>query len=129
MNEEERKEAIARWDSRTPLERLKSLTRQEQRAFIALFHGGRGSLQGSWRADTGEELAPSFGKAECERPDFDLWRFTLPGLRLTTYKEGPRVCALGMSPGSVVWDILIGITDDGIKACEGYFGEERNQRP
>lgn len=118
--EEERAEAVAKWDSRTPLERLESLARQEQRAFIALFHGGRGVLQGAWRADTDKELPPKFGKAECEWADFNLWRCKLPGLRLTTYEEGPRRCALGMSPGSVVWDITISITDDGHEAYEAY---------
>lgn len=127
MSEEERAEAVAKWDSRTPLERLESLTQQEQGAFIALFHGGRGSLQGSWRADTGKEVAPSFGKAECEWPDFSLWRSKLPGLRLTTYEEGPRQCALGVSPGSVVWDILISVTEDGREAYEAYC--DRGNRP
>jgi hypothetical protein len=123
MNEEEREGAIAKWDSRTPLERLESLTKKERRAFIALFYGGRGSLQGSWRADTEKEIAPSFGKAECEWVDFSLWRSKLPGLRLTTYEEGHRRCALGMSPGSVVWDISIGVTDDGLEAYEEYSKE------
>lgn len=123
MTDEERAEAAKAWDPRTPLERLQSLPREEQRAFVALFAGARGTLQGSWRADTGKEFAPSFGKAECKWVNFDLWRVKLPGLRLTTYEEGPRRVALGMTPGSVVWPIFIGVTDDGREARDAYYGE------
>lgn len=121
MSEEERAEREATWDSRTPLERLESLTRQEQSAFLALFAGARGTLQGAWRADTQTIVPITFGKAECGWVDFDFWRFKLPGLRLTTYEEGPRRCALGMAPGSVVWPIHIEATDDGRAARKAYW--------
>jgi hypothetical protein len=123
MTDEERETAAKAWDSRTPLERFMSLDDQEQSAFLALFAGARGTLQGAWRADLGKQVPVSFGKAECEWPDFDLWRFKLPGLQLTTYEEGPRRVALGMSPGSVVWPIYIGVTDDGREAREAYWGK------
>lgn len=122
MTERERLEQIrAKWDTRTPLERLNSLSQKEQTAFLAFFAGARRTLQGSWRADTGTAIRPSFGKAECEWVDFDLWRYKLPGLRLTTYEEGPRKVALGMSPGSVFWEIHIGATEDGREARESYW--------
>lgn len=121
MTDEERAEAAAKWDTRTPLERLNSLNQQEQTAFLAFFAGARGTLQGTWCADTGTAIRPSFGKAECEWADFDLWRYKLPGLRLTTYEEGARKVALGMSPGSVFWEIYIGATEDGMEARESYW--------
>lgn len=123
MDDEERAEAAKQWDARTPLERLQSLSHQEQTAFLALFAGARGTLQGSWRADTGKAFKPSFGKAECELVGFDLWQFKLPGLRLTTYEEGPRKVALGMAPGSVFWEIKISVTDDGWIARDAYWKE------
>jgi hypothetical protein len=121
VTDEDREAAAKMWDSRTPLERFRSLDRQEQSAFLALFAGARRTLQGAWRADTGKQVPISFGKAECGWPDFDLWRFKLPGLRLTTYEEGPRRAALGMSPGSVVWSIYIDVTDDGKEAREAFW--------
>jgi hypothetical protein len=121
-DEDDREAREQKWDSRSPLERLLSLTRQEQTAFLAFFCGGfRGNMQGAWRADTGKQIPISFGKAECEWPDFDLWRFKLPGLRLTTFEEGARRCALGMTAGSVVWPITIRVTEDGHEAREAYW--------
>lgn len=120
MGEEERAEAAKDWDPRTPLERLESLSSGEQSAFLALWAGARRKLQGSWTPERGLGL-PSFGKAECEWVNFDLWRYKLPGLRLTNYEEGRRRVALGMMPGSVVWDILISLTDDGIEAREAFW--------
>lgn len=116
------REAIVAWDARTPLERLMSLSRQEQGAFLALFAGGRTELQGFWRSDTEEEMMPSFGKAECEWVDFrKVWCGKLPGLRLIQIEEGPRKCALGSFPGSAVWPITITITEDGWSAREAYW--------
>lgn len=126
MTDEERDEATKRWDPRTPLERLESLPKDEQTAFLALFAGARSLLQGSWRADTGTAFKPSFGKAECEWVSPDLWRYRLPGLRLANYEEGPRRVALGMSPGSVVWDVHIHVTDEGREAREAYWAKWRN---
>lgn len=123
MDDGERRKREAKWDTRTPLDRLESLTKQELTAFLALFAGGRTTLQGAWRADTEQTTPISFGKAECEWPDFSLWTVKLPGLRLTNYEEGPRKCALGMSPGSVVWPIYITITDDGRKARDAYWAK------
>lgn len=125
MGENERAAAAKEWDSRTPLERFESLSQQEQSAFLALFAGGRRELQGSWRADTGKQIPISFGKAECEWVDFDFWRCKLPGLRLTTYEEGPRQVALGMSPGSVFWKIYISVTEDGELARAAYWDKWR----
>lgn len=127
LSDEERAEKAAKWDQRTPLERFQSLTSQEKTAFLALFAGARRTLQGAWSSD-GERLIPiSFGKAECEWVSFDLWRYKLPGLRLTTYSEGDRRVALGMAPGSVVWDIYIGVTDDGREAREAYWSGLKEQ--
>lgn len=110
------------WDPRTPLERLESLTKQEQTAFLALGAiGGSKILQGGWRGDTGEITPNFFGKAECEWPSFNLWRFKLPALRLTTYSETDRKCALGMSVGSVVWNCHIAYTADGERARDAYW--------
>ena len=123
MTEAERAEKAKVWDARTPLQRLKSLSTKEQNAFLALFAGGRCNLQGAYRADTGQTIPVSFGKAECEWVDFDLWRYKLPGLRLTNYSEGPRRVALGMAPGSVVWDITIEVTEDGWEARNAYWDQ------
>lgn len=116
----ERAERAKLWDPRSPLERLLSLSEQEQTAFLALWGGARGNLQGSWSSERGA-IPISFGKYECECVDFDLWRYKLPGLRLTNYEEGPRKVALGMAPGSVVWDVRIWPTDDGAAAREKYW--------
>jgi hypothetical protein len=126
MDEAERTEREKQWDSRTPLERLESLTEDEQGAFLALFSGGRCHLQGAWSSERGLSRI-SFGKAECDWADFDLWRYKLPGLRLTNYEEGPRKAALGMAPGSVVWSITIRVTDDGLEAREAYWAKWREE--
>jgi len=121
MECEERKIREAQWDDRTPLDRFLSLPMKERTAFLAFFAGARCNLQGSWQADKNLARTPSFGKAECEWVDFDFWRYKLPGLRLTTYAEGEPRCALGMVPGSVVWDITIGVTEDGWAARDAYL--------
>jgi hypothetical protein len=127
MTDEERAEKAKAWDARTPHERLMSLTQQERTAFLAFFAGARGNLQGAWSPEIG--LIPiKFGKAECEWPSFDLWRYKLPGLRLVNYEEGPRRVALGMSPGSVVWDVRIWPTDDGFEARETYWANIKAMR-
>lgn len=123
--EQERAEKVTLWDPRTPMERLQSLTHQELTAFLALFAGARGTLQGAWTSDGERLIRISFGKAECEWVSFDLWRYKLPGLRLTTYSEGERRAALGMAPGSVVWDIHIGVTDDGREAWNAYWSTHK----
>lgn len=127
MSDEERAEAAKQWDTRTPFERFESLSRDEKTAFLALFAGVRSRLQGRWSPSRGTSQ-PSFGKAECEWANFDLWRFKLPGLRLTTYEEGPRKVALGMEPGSVCWDIHISVTEDGWEARETYWANLRSKR-
>ena len=125
MTEDERAEKAKMWDSRTPLERLESLFEFEKTAFLAFFAGGRGNLQGAWSADSARMIPISFGKAECEWVSFDLWQYKLPGLRLTNYSEGERRVALGMAPGSVVWDINIIATNDGWDAKNAYWAQFR----
>jgi hypothetical protein len=120
MTDEER---AAIWDPRTPLQRLQSLTENEQSAFMALFAGARTTLQRAW-CGAAERLLPlSFGKYECECVSLDLWRYKLPGLRLTNYSEGERRAALGMALGSVVWDVYISVTPDGWAAREAYWAD------
>lgn len=124
MNEYERMEEAKKWDPRTPLERFDSLSPQEQSAFLAFFARSRCILQGSWSPDRGLSHV-SFGKAECEWVGLDFWRYKLPGLRLTNYQEGPRRPALGMTPGSVVWEIYIQPLDDGYAAREAFWARRQ----
>jgi hypothetical protein len=114
--------------SRTPLEKLKSLTRQEQTAFIALFAGARMPIQLMYReADMKLHHDPKFGKAECEWvPFFEFWRDKLPALGLATYEEGAPFPLPGAIAGHVGTRVNIIPTDEGIEAREAYWNERRS---
>lgn len=109
----------------TPLEKLNSLDEKEQDAFLAFFAGARGNLFGSRRGDTGEEMKPKFGKAECEWvSDWrDFWGRKLVELGFVTFKQTNHKPALGMVPGSTCWDIQIRVTDEGWQAREDYWAD------
>lgn len=104
------------------LEKLDSLSRKKQSAFLGLFAGAVLTAQVARQAD-GVEFGPSFGKYECE--DVADWRDfygrELPSLGLTTFHQTEPRPALGMMPGSVVWNVEIGITDEGLAAREEYW--------
>jgi hypothetical protein len=108
----------------TPLERLKSLNVQRQRAFLALFAGA--SAQWHTRSDT--DAMPMTGKAECEwvQPWRDFWQFELPGLGLITFDESEPQPAPGAIYDSST-TITIGITDEGRQAREEWWAERHRK--
>lgn len=111
----------------TPLDKLNTLDRTERNAFLAFFAGARGTMQGSRRGDTGEEIKPFFGKAECGWVDDwrDFWGRKLVELGFVTFEEGDPTPALGMVQGSVCWTIEIRATDEGLQAREDYWADWR----
>lgn len=117
----------------TPLDRLYSLERTKQRAFLALFAGARHTVQVTRRGDTGEVCPPSWGKAECGWVDdwHDFYARELPELGLSEFVEEEPRPALGMVAGSTCWNVTVIITEDGWAAREAYWspanakGEEK----
>ena len=106
----------------TPLEKLNSLPQQKQRAFLAFFAGAWGDLQVCVRGDTGEEMPPFFGKAECEWVPFrEFWQYELPAMGFTTFEESEPRPARGMVPGSTFTTVHIRVTDEGHAAREAYW--------
>lgn len=95
----------------TDLTAFDALSPDEQSAFLALFAGARGNLFVAVRGDTNEEIAPSFGKAECEWVPFrPTWQEKFPSLGWTTFEESEPKPALGMVPGSTYTDVTIHVT-------------------
>ena len=112
----------------TPLEKLDSLEVIEQNAFLAFFAGACGSLRVFRRGDTGEEIRPSFGKAECEWVPFrEFWQKRLVALGFVEFEESEPRPAFGMVAGSTFTDVTIRITDEGYAAREAYW-EETHKR-
>lgn len=106
----------------TPLERLDSLDMSERHAFLAFFAGARSDLTVFVSGNTGKEVAPKFGKAECEEVPFrEFWQHKLPALGLTTFEEGPPKPALGAVAGSTFTEVRIGVTEDGSAAREAWW--------
>lgn len=107
----------------TDLDRFDALDQVKQRAFLGLFAGARSRLQVAWRGDTGEELAPSFGKAECEWVDDwrDFYGRELPGLGWLIFTESEKRPALGMCPGSFVATVEIEVTEAGAAVREAWW--------
>lgn len=106
----------------TPLERLDSLDARERGAFLAFFAGARPDLTVFVSGRTGLEMAPKFGKAECEWVPFrEFWQHKLPALGLTTFEEGPPKPALGAVAGSTFTEVRIGVTKDGSEAREAWW--------
>lgn len=106
----------------TPLERLDSLDISERHAFLAFFAGVRSDLIVLVSGDTGREIAPKFGKAECEEVPFrEFWQHKLPALGLTSFEEGPPKPALGAVAGSTFTEVRIGVTKDGSEAREAWW--------
>lgn len=117
----------------TPLEKLRTLSRTEQTAFLALFAGARHSSQvcrvgtDSPYHKAGQIIPPSWGKAECGWVDdwHDFYGRKLPELGFTTWDEGEPRPALGMAPRSTCWNVYIGITDEGREAREAHWDRVR----
>lgn len=107
----------------TPLDRLETLDRTKQHAFLALFAGARHTVQVSRRGDTGEIIPPSWGKAECGWVDDwqDFYGRELPQLGLIEFFEEEPRPAPGMVAGSTCWNVSVIITEDGRAAREAYW--------
>lgn len=106
-----------------------NLTHREEGAFLAFFAGARSKLMCFVRGDTGEAMAPSFGKAECEWVPFrETWQVKFPALGLTTFEESDPRPALGMVPGSTFTEIHIGVTDFGRAVREAYWQDLHETR-
>lgn len=112
----------------TPLERLESLDRNKQTAFLALCAAPRRNCQAARSSE--REYLPDFGKAECGWIDDwrDFYQRELVALGLINLHEGMPRPAIGMHPGSVCWDVSIGITEDGIAARDAYYASIREKR-
>jgi hypothetical protein len=106
----------------TDLTAFDALSHSEQSAFLALFAGARGNLFVAVRGDTGEEMAPSFGKAECEWVPFrPTWQEKFPALGWTTFEESEPKPALGMVKGSTYTEVQIHVTHLGRAVREAYW--------
>lgn len=105
-----------------PPSKLDSLSQKEIRAFIAFFGGARRELTVFVPGDTGLEMPPMFGKAECNWVPFrEFWQEKLPALGLTTFSETAASPALGMVDGSTFTKVKIDVTAEGQEACDAYW--------
>lgn len=118
----------------TDLSEFDALSDKEQSAFLALFAGVLGTLCVATRGDTGEEMSPSFGKAECEWVPFrPTWQEKFPALGWIIFEETEPKPALGMVAGSTFTNVTIHVTHLGHEVREAYWarwGEQvKEQNP
>lgn len=112
----------------TPLQKLRNLPRDKQRAFLALFAGARTHIT-IYRHKDGTVKRPKWGKAECEWvEDWQAFYFReLVDLGFMKPEKLHTFTALGMGNGTdwtgEEWEMQI--TDDGFAAREAWWADWR----
>ena len=102
----------------TPLEKLDSLDRVKQNAFLGLFAGA----SSHWRTRSDTDAMPFTGKHECQQvePWRDFWQRELVELGLITFEEGEPFPTPGATFDSSTI-ITIGVTEEGWEAREAFW--------